>query len=141
MSATPQPRDFVHRRVLRDLRTDLEVVQREVEAQLKQRRYEDSAQWAIKLALEEAISNAFRHGNKNDPAKSVHFSCAIGDQKAEFTIEDEGPGFNPDAVPDPTEEENIEIPSGRGIMLIRAYMTDVEYLEPGNRLRMIYRRG
>ena len=49
-----------------------------------------------------------------------------------------GPGFDPRTIPDPTEDENIEIPSGRGVMLIKAYMTDVEFVKPGNKLRMRY---
>ena len=51
-----------------------------------------------------------------------------------------GPGFKPDTIPDPTLDENLEIPSGRGLMLIRAYMTSVEFNEPGNRLTMVYRK-
>jgi serine/threonine-protein kinase RsbW len=55
-------------------------------------------------------------------------------------VEDEGPGFDPATIPDPTEDENLEIPSGRGVMLIKAYMTEVEYVPPGNLLRMTYRK-
>ncbi len=55
-------------------------------------------------------------------------------------VQDEGVGFDPAAVPDPTRPENVDIPSGRGIMLMRAYMTEVEFDPPGNRVRMTYRR-
>ena len=58
----------------------------------------------------------------------------------DLEIEDEGEGFDPRSVPDPTTVENVEIPSGRGIILMRAFMTDVRFFPPGNRLRMTYRR-
>ena len=100
----------------------------------------EAASFAIRLALEEALVNGFRHGNKGDPTKSVTVRCAIDAQGAEIEVTDEGEGFDPGSVPDPTAEENIEIPSGRGIMLMRAYMSEVEYLPPGNRLRIRYRK-
>ncbi len=134
------PGAFSERRVLRDPRLDMEEVQSLVARELGERGYGEPAAFAIRLALEEAIVNAFRHGNKNDPGKQVRFHCHIDEAEARFEVEDEGPGFDPCAVPDPTEDENIEIPSGRGIMLIKAYMSEVEFLPPGNRLRMIFRR-
>lgn len=100
------------------------------------------AQWAshdsfgIHLAAEEAIVNAIKHGNKQDPNKSVHVDMKVGKQEVMIHITDEGPGFNPEAVPDPTLDENLDIPSGRGVMLIKAYMTDVQYNEQGNSVRM-----
>jgi serine/threonine-protein kinase RsbW len=66
--------------------------------------------------------------------------CTLDRGRLEIEVEDQGEGFDPRSVPDPTAEENIEIPSGRGIMLMRAYMTSVEYLPPGNRLRIVYDR-
>jgi len=125
---------------LRELRAGLEAVQAEIAQVLAARGYEEGAMFAIRLALEEAIVNAFRHGNRSDPAKRVHFTASIDAGEAKFEIRDEGPGFDLTAVPDPTEEENLEIPSGRGIMLMRAYMSEVEYVAPGNILRMVYRR-
>ncbi len=140
MSATPNEGVFVQRRVLRDPRMDMDLVQKDVEREVTNRDYGESASFAIRLAVEEAISNAFRHGNKGDPAKSVHFYCHIDGRQVELIVQDEGPGFDPGTVPDPTEDENIEIPSGRGIMLMRAYMDEVDYLPPGNRLRIVYRK-
>jgi len=113
-------------------------VQSEVAEALAARGYEEGAMFAIRLALEEAIVNAFRHGNRSDPKKVVFFRAAVDGARADFEVEDQGPGFDPAQIPDPTDEDNIEIPSGRGVMLIKAYMTEVEYLRPGNRLRMAY---
>lgn len=131
---------FEHASVLRDQTADLGRVQGIVAEALLSRGFDESAVFAIRLALEEAIVNGFRHGNKSDPAKAVHFGCHIDSNAARFDIQDEGPGFDPNTVPDPTEDENIEIPSGRGIMLIKAYMTEVSFFAPGNHLQMIYRK-
>ena len=125
---------------LHDLRNGLEAVHAQTEAALASCGYDEGAKFAIRLAIEEAVVNAFRHGNRSDPSKSVHFCSEITNASAAFEVEDQGPGFDPMAVPDPTVDENLEIPSGRGVMLIKAYMTEVAYLPPGNKLRMVYRK-
>jgi len=56
-------------------------------------------------------------------------------------VEDVGEGFDPDSVPDPTEQENLEIPSGRGIVLMKSFMSHIEYEPPGNRVRMTFKRS
>lgn len=86
----------------------------------------------IHLALEEALVNAIRHGNRSDVNKRVHVSCKLSASRLWVQIRDEGPGFNPEDVPDPTEPDRLEVPSGRGIMLMRAFMSRVEYNEIGN---------
>jgi serine/threonine-protein kinase RsbW len=57
-----------------------------------------------------------------------------------ISVEDQGEGFDPENLPDPTDEDRLELPSGRGVLLIRAYMSEVEYNDRGNRLTMTYRR-
>jgi serine/threonine-protein kinase RsbW len=126
---------------LRELRAGLEAVQAEVASALAARGYEEGAMFAIRLALEEAIVNAFRHGNRSDPKKVVFFRAEIDGREGRFEVEDQGPGFDPRTIPDPTDEDNIEIPSGRGVMLIKAYMSAVDYVKPGNKLRMTYTKG
>jgi len=121
---------------LRELREGLELAQSTAAEALAARGYEDGSMFAVRLAIEEAVVNAFRHGNLSDPKKVVFFRATIDDARAEFEVEDQGPGFDPRLIPDPTDEDNLEIPSGRGVMLIKAYMTEVEYVKPGNRLRM-----
>lgn len=103
--------------------------------------YPKAACFAVRLALHEAITNAFEHGHEKLPPQTpVGIEYKINSVEATFTIEDQGPGFTPAAVQDPTLDENLEIPSGRGIMLIRAYMTDVSFNPKGNRITMVYRR-
>ncbi|MGA2265036.1 MAG: ATP-binding protein [Phycisphaerae bacterium] len=99
--------------------------------------YEESCAFAIRLALEEALSNAIRHGNQMNPAKAVEVEYDIDPRRAIITVTDQGEGFNPAVVPDPTIDENLEKPSGRGIMLMRAYMDEVCFNNRGNQVRLV----
>jgi len=88
--------------------------------------------FAIHLAAEEAIVNAIVHGNKLDPAKQVQVSCEVGPELVRIRITDQGAGFDPAQVPDCTLEERLEVPSGRGVMLMKSFMTRIEYNAKGN---------
>ncbi len=92
--------------------------------------------FAMRLSLEEAITNAIRHGNKFASDKNVIIRCDIGTDKMRVVIVDEGDGFDPEDVPDPTLEEFIERPCGRGLMLMRAYLNICEYSDGGRCLTM-----
>lgn len=104
--------------------------------QLKLFEYADRFVFDVHMALEEAIVNAIKHGNQLDPAKQVHIICSISRQLVQFEVEDEGPGFCEEDVPDPTDPENWEKPSGRGLLLMRSYMDSVEFNDSGNRVVM-----
>jgi serine/threonine-protein kinase RsbW len=93
--------------------------------------------FAVKLGVEEGLMNAIKHGNDSDPTKHVHVEYLVTSKQAEISIEDEGPGFKRKEVPDPTLEENIEKCSGRGILLIEAYMDSVRWSRGGRRVRMV----
>lgn len=88
--------------------------------------------FGVHMALEESISNAIRHGNKLDPEKQVAVDCRIGARVFWASICDEGLGFRPADVPDCCSPECLELPGGRGLALINAYMTRVQYNERGN---------
>jgi serine/threonine-protein kinase RsbW len=108
---------------------------------LKRRAFPDASAFALRLALEEGLVNAFRHGHKNlPPGTTVEVCYSIDDQRMIIDIIDQGPGFKPEEVRDPTLEENLELPSGRGLLLMRAYMAEVEYKGRGNHLHMVYQR-
>lgn len=91
------------------------------------------------IALDEAFVNAVKHGNKFDVAKTVRIAADISPDEARFTIEDEGEGFDVDAIPDPLDPENLFKTSGRGVLFIYNIMDEVRYNERGNRLTMIKR--
>ena len=99
----------------------------------------ENTAFAIKLALEEAFTNAFRHGNKCDPRKHIIVRYEVTAEHIEIEVEDEGDGFDPNQVPDPTQPEFIDRPHGRGIMLMRAYLDAVEYNASGNTVRLLKR--
>ncbi|HEY1065466.1 MAG TPA: ATP-binding protein [Pirellulales bacterium] len=90
----------------------------------------------VHMALEEALVNAIKHGNKLDAAKKVHVVCKMSRNRLRLEVEDEGPGFKPEDVPDPTLPENLELPNGRGIMLMKSFMSKVEYNDRGNSVVM-----
>ncbi|MEO1997179.1 MAG: ATP-binding protein [Planctomycetaceae bacterium] len=120
---------------------DAQSVQERVIAALERLEYTERDVFGTRLALEEAVVNAMKHGNRMDPGKRVTIGCRVDSDVARFEIEDEGPGFCPDSVPDPTADENLDKPSGRGIMLMRAFMNVVEFNERGNRVVMEKWRG
>lgn len=97
--------------------------------------------FGVRLALEEALVNAIKHGNAMDPDKHVRVTCEVSYDQVRIEIEDEGPGFNPGEVADPTDDENLDCPGGRGIMLMRAFMNVIEYNDVGNRVTLVKLRG
>ena len=106
---------------------------------LRRLKWSDEDVFGIHMALEESLTNAIHHGNGLDEAKYVEFECRIGPSELWAQIRDEGEGFKPDEVPDPTDDDHLEIPGGRGLMLMRAYMTDVRYNDAGNCVTMVKR--
>jgi len=110
---------------------------REILSALEAKGFTQDDIFAVHLALEEAFLNAVKHGNRMDPAKKVVIDYTVDQEKIEIRLTDEGAGFDPGRIPDPRVGENLYRPEGRGLLLIRAYMSDVEYNERGNSLRMI----
>ncbi|HEY6907034.1 MAG TPA: ATP-binding protein [Ignavibacteriaceae bacterium] len=82
---------------------------------------------ALLLAVTEATTNAIIHANKSDKSKLVQITAKVNDGKLYVTIKDEGQGFQPEEVPDPTNPENLLKDSGRGLYLMRVYMDDLRY--------------
>jgi serine/threonine-protein kinase RsbW len=111
-------------------------VQERVEEALSASAYSEHDIFAIKLALEEALVNAIKHGNQMDPDKRVFIAYNVTRERFDIRITDEGDGFNPEEVPDPTLEINIERPCGRGLLLMRGFMTEVQYHGRGNVVSM-----
>jgi len=105
---------------------------REILDELKNAGWEGRDLFGIEMALEESLSNAIRHGNRFDESKQVSVDCKLSSQRFWLRVRDEGPGFRPSAVPDCTADENLACPGGRGLALIQAFMTRVEYNKRGN---------
>jgi len=93
--------------------------------------------FAIHLALEEALINAVKHGNKMDPTREVKIDYSISPDKIEISITDDGVGFNPESVPDPRVGKNLYRSEGRGLLLMRSYMDSVQFNQQGNCVYMV----
>ncbi|KPK65803.1 MAG: hypothetical protein AMK73_01940 [Planctomycetes bacterium SM23_32] len=104
---------------------------------LENKGYGERAIFAVKLALEEAVINAIKHGNQLDDTKRVTISFSVDDERAVVSVEDEGEGFRLEDVPDPTDEDYLMATSGRGLALINAYMDEVRFNDRGNQITMI----
>lgn len=93
--------------------------------------------FALHLALEEALFNAARHGNKLDPSKNVTVDFTITSDKIDLTVTDQGEGFCPETIPDCRSEENLYKFGGRGVLLMRSYMDVVEFNPKGNQVHLV----
>ncbi|HEU4718674.1 MAG TPA: ATP-binding protein [Bacteroidia bacterium] len=85
----------------------------------------------ILVAVTEAVNNAMQHGNRYDPQKNVNLNVSATDNALMFSISDQGPGFDYNNLPDPTNPENLEKPNGRGVFLMRHLADKVEFSDNG----------
>jgi len=90
------------------------------------------------IATIEGVNNSIVHGNKFDANKKVNLTFSISDKQINVLIEDEGTGFDFDNVPDPTKPENIENFHGRGIFLMKNLADDIEFLDEGRYIKLIF---
>jgi serine/threonine-protein kinase RsbW len=119
--------------------TSAKRLEKRIMEELSRCNYSPDVTFAIKLALEEALTNAVKHGNSNDASKRLVLRYSVDPRRTVIMVRDEGRGFSPNGVPDPTADENLERPNGRGIMLMQAYMTRVHFNEAGNEVWMLKR--
>lgn len=94
----------------------------------------------ILIALTEAVNNAIYHGNKQDPSKKVIVKYRVDQDEFFFHIEDDGPGFDYENIPDPTAPENLERPNGRGVFLMRHLSDELEFLDDGRIVEMKFKK-
>jgi serine/threonine-protein kinase RsbW len=93
----------------------------------------------LKLAAQEAVVNAVEHGNDCDETKKVHVHCEATGNVITLVVRDEGPGFDPAQVPDPTLPENILREHGRGLFLMRNLCDEVRFNAKGNEITIVKR--
>ena len=92
----------------------------------------------ILIALTEAVNNAIHHGNRQDPSKQVTVGYQVVGDQVLFIVKDQGPGFDHDHLPDPTDPQNIEKPHGRGVFLMRALADDISFRDNGATVTMAF---
>jgi serine/threonine-protein kinase RsbW len=100
-----------------------------------------AARFVVRVVLCEALANAIVYGNQLDPAKRVDVRVEVGEEAVELHVSDEGDGFDPSGIPDPTEPDRIELNQGRGLFLIRQLVDEVHFNDRGNAICMIMRRA
>jgi serine/threonine-protein kinase RsbW len=93
----------------------------------------------ILVSTLEAVNNAIIHGNKKDESKSVEIEISFKRSILRISVEDEGMGFKPKEIPDPTKPENIENLSGRGVFLMSKLADKIEFNEKGNKVTMSFK--
>ncbi len=118
---------------------DAKIPEQRIMADVQACGYSENAMFAIKLALEEAMTNAVKHGNENDHTKRIVVRYAVMPDRVIIIVRDDGPGFLPAGVPDCTSPDRLSVPSGRGIMLMRAYMDEVCYRDRGREVYLMKR--
>lgn len=102
--------------------------------------YSRKETFAIRLSLEEALVNAIKHGHKDDPSKEVRLRYHLAPEHFLAEVEDQGAGFKVEDVPDASAAENRDLPCGRGLLLMRNYMTWVRFNAAGNCVTLCRRR-
>ena len=115
---------------------NISVVERLIDDISSKFQLHDEVYGKVLLAVVEGVNNAIVHGNKLDESKSVHIQYTINESFIEFSIKDEGQGFDIDAIPDPTKPENLEKTHGRGIFLMNHLADEIAFLEGGNTVVM-----
>ena len=104
----------------------------EVIGEVRSEQWNDKDIFAVELVLEESLANAVKHGNDSDPSKMVRFDCKLNRNTIYVRVEDEGSGFDPNALEDPRKPDNRLIESGRGVLLIKHFATKVKWNDRGN---------
>ena len=136
VNGTAKANGTLHFEFPSDFDAGCEVQQRVLE-EVERHGFNTNSLFATRLALEEALVNAIKHGNKLDPKKKVIVDAKVNRDRVEIEVEDQGPGFDRSSVPDPTAEENLCKCSGRGILLIEAYMNSVRWSRGGRRVHLV----
>ncbi len=118
----------------------LDVEEAIIEA-LSQTSFSSTDVFAIRLALDEALANAIRHGNDSDVEKMVSVRFWFDDERITISVRDEGPGFDYSSVPDCTLDDRLELPCGRGLLIMKTYMDSIAFNDCGNEVTMTKGRG
>jgi len=131
--------------VVLELPNDLRAIERSVTNLMERGRevgFSDSRlRLNLRVSLTEALANAMLYGNRRDPSKRVRLEASIAHDEIIIRVTDEGRGFDPARVADPTLPANRLRPGGRGLFLIRQLMDEVEFNERGNSILMVLRNG
>ena len=114
----------------------LKEVSNKLIGKLKEKNVDEDIIFDVHVGFEEALRNAMIHGNKSMAGKKVRIETQITDSFVQISVEDEGDGFDPDSLPDPTLDENLLKEGGRGVYLIRHLLDEVRFEKDGRKVIM-----
>jgi serine/threonine-protein kinase RsbW len=140
MSQDADPKVIAERHELPGSRETMDFVQSSILSSMEKFGYCEDDLFAVRIAVEEAIANAVLHGHRGNQSQLIDMSWTISQFEVEIIVLDGGRGYDQTAVPDPTLDENLTLPSGRGLAMIHAFMTEVEITESGKKIRMKRRK-
>ena len=123
-------------RVLKGTREAFDDVQDVILSSMKTMGYDEDALFAVRVSLEEALANALLHGHSGEADHTIEIAWLVEDMFVECIVTDQGRGYDPESIPDPTADENLTLPSGRGLAMMRAFMDEVSVNEQGNCVTM-----
>lgn len=106
---------------------NIELVQVLLEDSLQRLSLDEDSRYWIGIAIREAVANAIKHGNREDPDKQVTVRVRVVEQVLTIEVQDEGEGFEPTEVADPLAPDNLLKPDGRGIFYMKRFMDDIDY--------------
>jgi serine/threonine-protein kinase RsbW len=117
---------------------NLRIVEKLIDDISAQHEFESDMYGKVLVAFVEAVNNSIIHGNKSNPDKKVKVDVWSAESKLFITVEDEGPGFNYQNIPDPTAPENIENINGRGVFLMNHLSDEVKFHKNGAKVELIF---
>ncbi len=140
MSEDAEPRRISENHQLQGNRESMDFVQHAILGTMESFDYVEEDLFAVRIAIEEAIANAVLHGHQGDQERLIDIEWTITEKEVSMVVCDSGRGYDESAVPDPTADENLTLPSGRGLAMINAFMSDVSISDGGRRIEMARKR-
>ena len=93
----------------------------------------------ILISVTEAVNNAIHHGNRQDLGKKIVVSCKKQSHRFQLVVSDEGSGFDPQGLPDPTSDERLEMEGGRGVFLMKQLTDEIHFLDEGRTVQLMWK--
>lgn len=125
-----------HTRVVQGTREEFDEIQQTILSLMKSLDYIEHDIFSVRISLEEALANALLHGHQGDSVHPIEVAWKVTSEQVDITVSDQGRGYDPVTIPDPTADENLTLPSGRGLAMMRAFMDTVELNDQGNIVTM-----
>ena len=124
-------------RTVKGTREAFDEIQDNVLARMIDFQYSETDLFSVRVAIEEALANALLHGHQGDKSLDIEVAWKVDGTSVEISVKDQGRGYDPSMVPDPTADENLTLPSGRGVAMMRSFMDEVLINERGNKVTMV----